>query len=622
MCYDPVQDEVILFGGGHVAEEGPGSRVVGYTGTWAYSFAASDWKRIATDTQPPPRMNAPLVCDPRGKVLVLFGGDSQSHYLADTWLFDLDTRSWRASRAPGTPPPRAGHFSAFDARSGWVVVGGGYNRQTLTDMWAYDVARDHWFALPGTVPTGFTISADIAVERRLIVLVSNSKRPGDGSRCNELFPVRTTYGYRLDEQAIAAREAPPPQEPLARRPAEERNRPFQPDAERARQHEERLKNLPANRWVLMRDPGFVAPARTWGSATFDTDRGHILLWGGGHCGYGGSDVDEYLVGQNTWVGSRHDPEFLERTWNLGVREAGVTFRGAPWATHGRTVFAYDPVLKKMLSVRTILLTTGYDPPALAQLPADRRARAEAKVVPPTAYRRFATFAWDPETTEWELLGPSVVGLDQLVTTPQGVMGVNVDWPARLKDSGYHLDYRTTDPPVDNTVYRFDGTSRQWKRLGEPQVSPQNLYEMTSLAYDTQRNRVMLHGGGANRDELWSFDVNQGRWTHLAPTVVAPAGGASPVCNREMIYIPQHDMLLTYGRARGRTAAAELWAYRCAENVWQRIEMELPEGMTTSAATSPTRALVYDAQRDIALLVLATNGNLGRCVVYALRYQPE
>ena len=54
--------------------------------------------------------------------VVLFAGDGQSHYLADTWLFDLKTRRWRPSKAPGGPPARAGHFTVFDPTTGWVAA--------------------------------------------------------------------------------------------------------------------------------------------------------------------------------------------------------------------------------------------------------------------------------------------------------------------------------------------------------------------------------------------------------------------------------------------------------------------------------------------------------------------
>ena len=37
LAYDPLHDEIVLFGGGHVAEPGPDGTVVGYTGTWIYS---------------------------------------------------------------------------------------------------------------------------------------------------------------------------------------------------------------------------------------------------------------------------------------------------------------------------------------------------------------------------------------------------------------------------------------------------------------------------------------------------------------------------------------------------------------------------------------------------------
>ncbi len=123
-------------------------------------------------------MNSRLVCDTMNKKLVLFGGDAQSHYLADTWLYDLRTRAWRQSAATTGPPPRAGHFTLYAPATGLVIIGGGYNRGDLADMCAYDAAKDCWRPLQGTVPTGFYLSADLDPQRRLILLVVNSKRPG------------------------------------------------------------------------------------------------------------------------------------------------------------------------------------------------------------------------------------------------------------------------------------------------------------------------------------------------------------------------------------------------------------------------------------------------------------
>jgi Galactose oxidase, central domain len=316
---------------------------------------------LALETQPRPRMNTRLVCDTKNQQLVVFGGDAQSHYLSDTWIFDLKTRTRRQSKAASGPDARAGHFTVYDPENGWVIIGGGYNQKDLADMWAFDASSDRWIALHGEVPTGFYISADLAPEKRVILLATNTRKPGDAMSCNILYPVRSTYAYRIDSkgilkpgvagrplQSISKGEViiSEPQDELARRSAAQK---------------QTLENLPVNQWVHLANPGRAAPTRTWGSATFDTDRDQILYWGGGHCGYEGNDVDAYNLEAHTWRRLSRVAEYPERLWNHGVRLAGVTFSGGPWTEHGRSIYAYDPVSHKLTLVRTIRLTTGYDP---------------------------------------------------------------------------------------------------------------------------------------------------------------------------------------------------------------------------------------------------------------------
>jgi len=589
LAYDPVHDEVVLFGGGHVAERDRSGAVRGYTGTWAYRIRENDWRQLPLASQPAPRMNTRMVSDTRNGLLVLFGGDGQSHYLADTWVFDLKTRAWRTSKAPGGPEPRAGHFTVYDPETGWVIIGGGYNRKDLTDMWAYDAAKDRWQRLTGEVPTGFDISADIAPEKRLIVLVANTQKPGDRTRCNILYPVRTTYGYTIDRETILSSGAeitphdPMPKwdkSPVLSRPAPN-------------------YNLLVNQWVQLSDSGWAAPTRTWGSATFDTTRGQILYWGGGHCGYEGNDVDAYDVATGAWR-SGSNAEYPERLWNHGVRLAGVTFRGAPWTDHGRKIYAYDPLKQKLVMVRPIRLTTGYEPEWLRSFPGKPRVAPDALVYPPSSYSKYATFTSDTAAGTWELLGPAPAGLDTLVSTPRGVMGVNVDWPARLTDAGYQLPWSPAQPPVDTALYLLRGSV--WERLSQGQPSPQNLYEMTSLAFDSKRDRIILHGAGKARDELWTFDLKTRRWQNMKP-----GGGAAPPCMREAVYLPGQDVFLTAGAA--------LWAYKMSENAWHKVAIPSPPG-----AAGQNRAMVYDPQRDLILLVLGTGGDAGKATVYALRYR--
>ncbi|MCZ2079278.1 MAG: hypothetical protein LC130_30285 [Bryobacterales bacterium] len=601
LAYDPVNGEMVLFGGGHVAERDQNGNLAGYTGTWV--LRDRDWLMLPPGVQPPPRMNTRMAADTHNGVLVLFGGDGQSHFLADTWLYDMKTRSWRLSKATAGPEGRAGHFTVYDPGTGWVIIGGGYNQRDLTDMWAYDAAADRWWELDAKVPAGFYITADIASDKRLIVLLTNSRRPDDRMTCNVLYPVRTTYGFRIDSKALrtAARPATVRHEPVTKRV----------NANRA-SAKARLDSLPLNQWVLLNNTKESAPVRTWGSATFDTTRGEILYWGGGHCGYGGSDVDAYSLETNRWRFADDAPEFPERAWDLGVRSAGVTFRGSPWTEHGRRIYAYDPVSGNMIMAIGIRLTTGYDPEALRDCPARRTVAPDAIVQTPSSYTRNTTFSYDTQSGRWELAGPAPLGVDTLVSTPHGVMGVNVNWRSRLNDAGYQLPWRPQDPPVDHTVYLFNLAGKRWTRLGSGQPSPQNLYEMTSLAYDTKRNRLMLHGGGARRNELWAFDYRTRRWIHLKPE------GDSPAASREAVYLPAADVLLISSPAPENRGVLALWAYSPDKNRWRRVAASFAGGAPRGAA-GQNRAMVYDPKHDLILLVLGES--LGKAAIYGMRYSP-
>jgi galactose oxidase-like protein len=618
LAYDPLHDEIVLFGGGHVAEQGRDGRIVGYTGTWLYRFQENRWLPLALKTQPPPRMNTRLVCDTKNQQLVLFGGDAQSDYLADTWIFDLKSRTWHQSKAASGPEARAGHFTVYDPETGWVIIGGGYNRKDLTDMWAFDASADRWMAVKGEVPTGFYLSADLAPEKRLILLATNTRKPGDTMSCNTLYPVRSTYGYHIDSKGLLKSGVT--------------GRPFQSISKgevivaesqeklvsRSAAQKQTLEDLPVNQWVHLANPGRTAPTRTWGAATFDSDREEILYWGGGHCGYEGNDVDAYSVRDHTWRRLSQVAEYPERLSNHGVRLAGVTFAGGPWTEHGRSIYAYDPVSRKLIMVRTIRLTTGYDPEALHRFPialtSDYQSRVDALVSPPSSYVKYATWTFDSDPGRFELVGAAPEGLDTLLSTPHGVIGLNVNWPRRLNDAGYHLP-PAAQPPDDTALSLFDAKAGRWQRLGEKQPSPQNLYERTSLAYDSNRDRVLLHGGGANRDELWSFELKEKLWKNLTPTVMKPQGGKLPASGREAVFLAKQDLLLIYAASSKEPRTWTIWAYRPSQNVWEELEIA---GKDVPRRMGWNDALVYDARRDLILLVAGPTE--GKASVYALRFK--
>jgi hypothetical protein len=363
--------------------------------------------------------------------------------------------------------------------------------------------------------------------------------------------------------------------------------------------------MPVNRWAPLPAPDRTAPARTWGSATFDSKRRRILYWGGGHCGYEGSDVDAYDVAANTWMPEPTPPSYPERLWNHGVRPAGVTFDGEPWTDHGRRVYAYDPVGDRMILARPIRLTTGYAPEWLRAYPAKTNVAADALVSEPSSYCKYATWSYDVEARRWSLIGAAPAGLDTLVSTPLGVMGIDVNWPSRLNDAGYNLPWSPSDPPQSYSMYLLRGA--QWERLEATGATPQNLYEMTSLAYDSKRGQVILHGGGAKRNELWTFDLKSGRWEKRPARV--RAGAEPPQGSREAVYLPHQDVFLTYSGAT--------WVYDRTQESWEKLDTPEP------ARAGENHAMVYDAKTGVILLVLGAGGDDGAASIYAMRYRkPE
>ncbi len=611
LAYDELNDEMVLAAGGHVAEKGPTGGLAGYTGTWLFDCSGSRWRPLDSGAEPPPRMSTRLVYDTKNKVTVMFGGDGQSHYLSDTWIYDMRTRRWRQSKAEGCPPPRAGHFTVYDPGTGWVIIGGGYNRNNLADMWGYDAASDRWMKLRGEVPTGWHVTADLMPRESLIILTTAEKSKGDKDTCNEIYPVRTTWGFRVRQEGLVdAGVQARPQQKMPKRTLEEATAGTQPDPERARKQAERLRNITVNQWVHLDEPGRAGVLRTWGSCSFDTDKGRIVYWGGGHCGYGGSDYDLYDVEQNTWIASPVVAEYPERAWDRGVNAAGVTFSGVPFVRHGRKVYAYDPISRLIINTKTILLTAGYEPELLQAIEPRGADPGTGEAPPRSSYRKWVTTTFDPATGKTEALCSGAPGLDLTVSTPHGVMGVDHYWDI------VETKVKTNAP---NSVYLLDVARREWQKLPNPGPWPQNLYELTALVFDSKRDQLLLHGGGPQRDELWAYKLPGSRWERIQPGYADSAGGKPPVCLREAVYLPRWDVMLTAGSPAGGLTPS-LYAYHVGENRWHRVNIPAPPGRHMSDLVSQNRAWTYDPVHDLVFMVLGgSRSDLGTAEVYALKY---
>ena len=447
--------------------------------------------------------------------------------------------------------------------------------------------------LRGETPAGWYMTADIKPDESMIVCTTATQSDQMTRKCDELFLVRTTYGFKVDPNGLVDETVTPARHAsMYKRPVKEIT--TATDAIRREEQKIRLQSMRYNVWTLLPNPGRDAPLRTWGSCAFDTDRGQIIYWGGGHCGYGGNDYDFYDVREHAWISSPENPDYPSRAWNRGINLAGVTFNGAPWIRHGRKVYAYDPVSKKVINTKLVYLTAGYDPEFFHACAPETPEFGEGEDFTMSGYTKWPTWSYDRET----------------VSTPHGAHGSS-DRADMVTFGGERV--------VENAVFLLDVAERRWKKLSKSGPWPQNLYEMTALVYDSKRDRLILHGAGTEQDELWTFDLDLGVWTQVQP-VLKTGENKPPVCRREAVYLPDEDVFFTCSYPFKQEDQAGVYVYHIAENIWYKADIAAPVGREMKDVVGQNRAMTYDPVQNRVLMVLAEgSGNMGNAVVYALKY---
>ena len=568
LCYDPVNRQAVLFGGGGV------DRPDGRPHTWALDVTTDRWRPLKLEVEPPARCNSRMVYDKKNRLIVLFGGDAQDAALADTWVFDVTKQQWHQRHPKQSPYPRSCHAMAYLEKSGVVLLAGGravadYRREQALSRqaWVYDAGADAWTPLsirPPEIKGQEWCSMENIPGTDEVLLVVASKY--DHSQA--------TYRFRYDPAAATAVD--PKSEdhekiegvpPGTVAPKTERTAAWYeevPPAEREA-HQKELAALPANRWIEMKPPKSTA-GRTWGSAIFDTDRGVAMKWGGGHSGYQGTDMAFYDVAADRFTIDRA-PAFTPEPFDRWARRpAGRTFFNQPWARHQRHTCAYDPVRK--LGV----FTDGGGSEWY-----DRRADAVVK----------HTWLYDPAKREWlEPIRQPFPGGGSVspiaVPTPAGVVVYQHAPGSTWEDSG--------------RMHRFVGTAGKPDTWGWEEieiVGPERPYqrEFMTIVYDEKRDRLVFlsHDAKTERPLMWFFGMKDRRWVKNPQQ---PAGGVS---TREAVYLLEQDAILAYGPAAKED---KTWTrvYLCAENRWVPLAIETPQYLVHEVA------LEYDPVRKVAVLL--------------------
>jgi hypothetical protein len=123
-----------------------------YNDTWIFDESTRTWSQMKCSRRvfcPSGRHAQAMAYDPVRGVHVMFGGDSSSDLLADTYTFNAATRTWRQMTGGTAPAARAGAAATYVVGVGVVLSGGFDWSTTFSDMYVWNGTA--WLPVTSTV---------------------------------------------------------------------------------------------------------------------------------------------------------------------------------------------------------------------------------------------------------------------------------------------------------------------------------------------------------------------------------------------------------------------------------------------------------------------------------------
>ena len=165
MAFDAVNGRAVLFGGNGDNQE-----------TWEFDSAANTWipRPTGAGNTPPGRLRGAMTFDITTSKIVLFGGETTTGALNDTWVWEPALQpapGWVQQAPANRPPPRTGHRLDYDSSpipQGLLLIGGkSPGGSPIGDSWVWN--GSNWVQhLPPQA-------------RNLSPMAFDSRRPGGGA---------------------------------------------------------------------------------------------------------------------------------------------------------------------------------------------------------------------------------------------------------------------------------------------------------------------------------------------------------------------------------------------------------------------------------------------------------
>ncbi len=144
-------------------------------------FPTANWLQQSPSSQPSSRSNTSMVYDISSSATVLFGGDTGTSYIRDTW--EWNGTNWSSKSPASSPDSRSSHAMAYDSSRQVVVLFGGTSTSTtyMADTWEWN--GTNWSSKsPATSPSGrFNFAMVYDQNRNQTLLFGGSISSGSSS---------------------------------------------------------------------------------------------------------------------------------------------------------------------------------------------------------------------------------------------------------------------------------------------------------------------------------------------------------------------------------------------------------------------------------------------------------
>jgi len=317
MAFCPATGKTYMFGG---TGDDPFANIF-FDDLWEWD--GTSWSQVQTDVRPSGRSGAAMAYDPLRKSLILFGGVNNSPVgimeqlvLGDTWEWNSSTRKWSQLQPTASPEPRQDHAMVTDSGRAKVLLFGGEllthvatyptpgtprTPNTISNaVWEWDGGKLTWtnrtpvsFTL---TPSGYASYASLLAfddARQKVLLVDTGTSSSDNVAFWEWDPVSAGWAKRdsgdvlhFDGDASDARVV---YDSLRRRAVvpvvEDTPNSFSPSVVWE-------ISTKGPTWYVRNLPASTNQFPMWPAATFDSQRGVVVVFGG--------TIDGIVSTSETW----------------------------------------------------------------------------------------------------------------------------------------------------------------------------------------------------------------------------------------------------------------------------------------------------------------------------------